>query len=94
MSYERQRTVRDQQEVIGAGDLAGRVATNGVLIHGVCNNGLAQPMRVRGTGEAATMDITNKEMLFQILIELRKMNLHLLSITDEHFSEPDIDSNY
>ena len=94
MGYERQRNVRDQQEVVPANDVAGRIATNGVLIHGVCGNGFAQPLRVRGTGELATMDLTNKELLVQLLIELRKMNIHLFSITGEHVSGTDVDGYY
>ena len=94
MSSERQRYVADGQEAIGANDVYARDATKGPLIHGVNGDGTVYAVRVRSTSELATMDLEVREALQQIIVELKKMNMHLLSITDEQISEPDIDSTY
>ena len=36
-------------------------------------------------------DLTAEDLLIQILIEMRVMNLHLSKITDENFTEEDIE---
>ena len=94
MSYERQRYVIDGQEAIGADDIYARDATKGPLIHGVGGDGTVYAIRVRSTSEIASMDLEVREALQQVIVELKKMNMHLLSITDEQISEPDIDSTY
>ena len=94
MSYDRQRYVADGSPVIYKDDIYARTATKGPLLHGADASGVAHSVRVRDTHEMTTMDLETGEVMRQILNELKKMNIHLLSITDEHISETDIDSTY
>ena len=41
--------------------------------------------------EIKAENLTAEDLLIQILIEMRVMNLHLSKITDENFTEEDIE---
>ena len=41
--------------------------------------------------EIKAENLTAEDLLIQLLIEMRAMNLHLAKITDENFTEEDIE---
>jgi len=44
-----------------------------------------------GNSAGNVKDLTAEDLLIQLLIEMRVMNLHLSKITDENFTEEDIE---
>jgi hypothetical protein len=88
MSYERQRTVQDGDEVIYDGDVQGRQATRGPLLQATGPGKLAVPLRANEDGQAQVIDASADSMLRMILNELRIMNTHLACITGIVTSTP------
>lgn len=76
MSYERQRTVKDGQEVILENDPDERCPTKGELDFGVDGDNNARPVKVNHHGEKRVFDEDAVELLEKILKELRIMNTY------------------
>lgn len=81
MSYERQRTVVDGDEVIKQDDHNEREPTHGILLYTESPDGQAEAMQSGGRG-TKVHDMYVYAILGKILAELRILNQHLSTITD------------
>lgn len=64
-----------------------------ILSVGVCAYGSYQPQQLitqGGTKKNLTTDLLQQDLLEEILIELKIMNMHLREITEDKFTETDI----
>lgn len=61
------------------------------MTQSVASQVFATPQKTKGGQEEITVsDDQTQELLKQILIELKTMNMHFKTITDENFNEGDI----
>lgn len=90
MSYERQRTVKDGDELINRDDLLSREPTKGTLSHSVDQDGKAVPQQQTVDG----VKVSNAkmiELLELILVELKIANLYNSMTHGHRFDELDIE---
>lgn len=94
MSYEKQRTVGDEQEVVLANDPYNRDPTQGTLVTGTnYNTGnvpYVVPLCSTEDGALHVDSIELQDVLEQILKELKKQTLMLQMITDTEITDIDL----
>lgn len=73
MAYEKQRTVKDGDEIIREDDLTNRDPTKGPLLYALDEDGKARPVII-AIQEIQTVDQDVKDTLSAILSELKKIN--------------------
>lgn len=94
MSYNQQKTVIDDEDVQQANDPEGEVATPGSLIFGSTatdkRHTKARAVKVSDSGELFVESIEMKQLLTDILKELKKQNTMLSMVVDAEITDLDL----
>ena len=92
MSYEKQRTVQEGEEIIKPGDREGRSATSGSAVMGeVESTGKASTVRLNDNSEVVISNLEMLELLEDIKGELKLIRTHMSLMTETNISVEEVE---
>ena len=92
MSYEKQRTVEEGEEIVKSGDREGRSPTSGPAVMGeVESTNKASTVRLNDNSEVVISNLEMLELLEDIKGELKLIRTHMSLLTETNISVEEVE---